>query len=559
MTSNTETAGFSSAYDTSGNTYSFNDLEQLAKDTNILQISKDETSGLEKICLINGCFEYNSETYLNDTIKDCLIHYTAPIKNQNFPVTVSNSNYFDIHFDLKSDYFFFPASLQVTIDAKLYVRNANGSRRAIQDADCLVPIDSLQPVKNIRPYFENNCTIPTGKPIDQRNLSRVMKILTETTDKLASKRREKYSRSFFEMEKTNDNKEHKTHSHVWKEVSSKKVIKIYDIGADNSSYQNTYLSKTIKEGFQFHLDFSQVPPFNSAILYSRPCESITLNLEFCKYNDWLRICTPDGTAPPPQAANKNGLQPNFSNLELDITQITISFSQFALNQALLDYYIKKTTSDTFSNIPQQIVELHQIAAPVNKNSRSWSVVLNNIIIPERLFIYFQSDSNRNKPDGNPFFYHNLGVSQISFNVLSTSLNRYNKERKTWFGTDDTICTKSEDYEALGLNEKFRADCYAADMILQPCHLAAGHSGVGANLKYTFLTNEESIYKGQCIYCINTGMQMEINRNLKEITRKGNTEISFSFQKVTDQEYYATIFCSYSGEFIVRIFLYFSFL
>ena len=553
MNSNTETNNFSSYYDTSADAYSFNDQEQLVKNTDIIKVVRDETSGLEKVVLSNGCFQYNSETFLNDTIKDYLIYSSAPIRNQQLPVTVSSSGYFDITHNTKSDYFLWPPSFEVTINAQLFVVKANGTRRPITDADCLVPVDGLQPVKNVRPHFEGQGTIQQGKQIDQRSFSRVMKILTETMDPLAAKRRENYSRSFFEPETTDNNKNYKTKSHSWKVVSpaTKKTLNIYELNEQGSSYQNTYLSHVIKDAFQFRLDLSQVPPFNSAVLFSRPCENIALNLEFCKFSDWLRICIPDGKPDGPRTLNSDALQSNFSNLEFDIKEVSVSYAQFALNTALLDYYIQKTTSNTFSNIPQQVTEIYQIASPVPQNSYEWSTVLTNIIVPERLFIIFQTEDNKNKIKGNPFHYSNVGVSEISFNVLSTSENRFNQHLTSCFGTDKTICSTSESYDVLTLNETYRANAYAADMILNPAHLAAGHSTVGANLKHTFLINEESIYKGQCVYCINTGIQMESNRSLKEITRRGNTEISIVFKKATLKDYYCTIFCSYSGELISK--------
>ena len=503
--------------------------------------------------LNNGPFQFNSQTYLNDTIKDCLFVNSKPVKNQNFPVNVSSSGFFDIHFDLKSDYFFYPASLAVTIDAQLFVRNSDGQRRAIEDRDLLVPIDMLQPVKNIRPFFDSKSTIQAGKQLDQRNLGRVLKLLTESIDPLAGERRQNYSRAFFETEKTMDNRASKTHSHYWTTEGGKKKIKIYDLEASGSSKQNTYLSSIVKDSFQFRLDLSHVPPFNSAVVYSRPLESVVLSLEFAKFYEWLRICVPDGTGGVEGDTPKsNALKSDLSNLEFDIKMVTISYVQFALNQALLDQYIKLTVSNNFSNIPSQVVEMHYAPTPVAKGSRNWSVLLTNIIIPERIFIYFQTDANKNKVGGNPFYYDNLGVNEISFNVLSTSDNRYNQVRTSSFGTNDTIVRTSEEYSSLDLNKKYRANSFAADMILNANYLAAGQSGVQGNLKYTFLANESSIYGGMCVYTINTGSQLEINRNLKEITRKGNCEITFSFKKKLELDYYCTIFLSYAGEVIVSI-------
>ena len=80
----------------------------------------------------------------------------------------------------------------------------------------------LQPVKNIRPFFDSKSTIQPGKQLDQRNLGRMLKLLTESIDLLADKRRQNYSRAFFESEKTLDNRGNKTHSHYWATESGKK-------------------------------------------------------------------------------------------------------------------------------------------------------------------------------------------------------------------------------------------------------------------------------------------------------------------------------------------------
>ena len=556
MTSNIETTNFSAFYDKNSDSLAGNDLEQLAADTNIVKITRDETSGLESVVLNNGPFQFNSPTYLNDTIKDCLFVNSRQIKNQNFPINVTSSGYFDIHIDLKSDYFLYPNSLAVMIDAQLFVRGSDGTRRSIEDRDCLVPVDGLQPVKNIRPYFDTKSTIQPGKLLDQKSLGRVLRLLTETTDIEARKRREIYSRSFFELEKTRDNRANKTHSHYWAKNGDTKEAKIYDPDGKNkaASRQNAYLSKVITDAFQFHLDLNHVAPFNTAVVYSRPLESVVLTLEFCKFHEWLRIAVPDGEAPVPIPRPSDRLQSDLSNLEFDIKMVTISYAQFALHPALLDQYIEHTVSNRFCNIPTQVVEVHNAPTPLAKGIRYWSVLLNNIIVPEKIFIYFQSDANKNKVNGNPFYYENLGVREITLNVLSSSENRYNQRRTSSFGTAETIVRTSEEYQALDLNQKFRANAFAADMILNANFLAVGQSGVSGNSKYTFLTNESSIYGGMCVYTLNLGMQLETNRNLKEITKKGNTEITFHFQQPLDIDYYCSILLSYAGEHIVSFFL-----
>ena len=60
-----------------------------------------------------------------------------------------------------------------------------------------------------------------------------------------------------------------------------------------------------------------------------------------------------------------------------------------------------------------------------------------------------------------------------------------------------------------------------------------------------------LFLGNCIYVINTGIQVVTNKLLKEETRKGNIELNFEFQKPLPENYYCTIYSSYPGEFIVR--------
>ena len=91
MSSNIETEAFSSTHDASGNAYSFNDLDQLSNNSNILDVTKDPNSSLEKVVLSDGPFEFNCSSYINDSIRDYLVKHTNTINNQAFPVTVPNS------------------------------------------------------------------------------------------------------------------------------------------------------------------------------------------------------------------------------------------------------------------------------------------------------------------------------------------------------------------------------------------------------------------------------------------------------------------------------------
>ena len=56
MTSRIETSNYSSYYDKNSDSYAFNDLDQLAQDTNIIKVSRDEASSLDAVVLSNGPF-----------------------------------------------------------------------------------------------------------------------------------------------------------------------------------------------------------------------------------------------------------------------------------------------------------------------------------------------------------------------------------------------------------------------------------------------------------------------------------------------------------------------
>ena len=145
MAENTEV--FSSTYDSNGSSYSFNDLDQLSSNSNVLDVSKDPNSSLEKVVLSDGPFQFNTHSYINDSIRDYLIKHTETLHNQQFPVTVSSSGQFNISVDLKNEYFLFPSSVNLTVVLQLYVRKSDGKKRAITAVDCLCPLDGLNPIK----------------------------------------------------------------------------------------------------------------------------------------------------------------------------------------------------------------------------------------------------------------------------------------------------------------------------------------------------------------------------------------------------------------------------
>ena len=109
-----------------------------------------------------------------------------------------------------------------------------------------------------------------------------------------------YSGSFFEPETNIDNKTGKTHSPHRTDMmeTNAKDVRMYDLGDKGSSCQNTYLSKVIKDTFQFRLDLDYVAPFKSAVVYLCPLESIVLTLECYKFQEWLRRTVPGVTLPP---------------------------------------------------------------------------------------------------------------------------------------------------------------------------------------------------------------------------------------------------------------------
>ena len=220
------------------------------------------------------------------------------LTNTPFPVRLSSGGSLDLRISTKSDYFIIQNSFDIVLKAKLLVRNSDGSTRNVQESDCLVPNDSLMPVKNVRPFFDGKPTIPDGKAINQRHFNRVLSLITEEENRDAKNRRIRYSRTYYEYEKTLDNRGAKTHSHIWKQSGGKgqKTIQIKSKSdAAPRSTQNITLAKTILKEFQFHLDLRNVEPFSQSMVYSRPCEQVYLKVEFCNFGEWLKVSMIDIT------------------------------------------------------------------------------------------------------------------------------------------------------------------------------------------------------------------------------------------------------------------------
>ena len=199
------------------------------------------------------------------------------------------------------------------------------------------------PVKNIYPCLDDQCTVMQNKTIDQRAFSRIITTLSQTVDAQSVNRRKK-QRLYFEGETVANNKQGRTRSHKW-DPSAVGKIKIYSL--DNTpaaaSKQNVILAHTLKSPFMCPLDLTQTPLFNSAVIYSRPCSRITFTLDFGMFSEWLRIATPDGNKPADYSTAPDGvLQSNFSNLQMEIRGVYVSYTQFSLHNKLLEKY-KNTT------------------------------------------------------------------------------------------------------------------------------------------------------------------------------------------------------------------------
>ena len=300
----TTTNTFTSYADQSGQAYNGTDLEQLNAQTNVIQSTKDPVSGLESVVLADGPFAYTTETYINSSIKDYRKQSSTAVTNTPFPVKVESGGFFNVRLPIKADYLIVPNTIDVSLEIELKVRQTDGVLRSVLAKDCLCPNDSLNPIANVRPYFDGKPVIAPGKAINQRQFGRVLSLITEKIDTVEEKnRRIRHSRTFFEGQKTADNRAGLTHSHIWVDkpalsdqqnpdppVVNEKIIRIKTKNdAGKFSAQNTTLSNAVMDKFLFHLDLSHIPPFNQSVVYSRPCAEIILNLEFADFSDWLRV------------------------------------------------------------------------------------------------------------------------------------------------------------------------------------------------------------------------------------------------------------------------------
>ena len=491
---------FSSTGDANGNSYTYSELDQLASSTSILDVKTDPLSSLDHVVLADGPFQFSHQSYINDTVLDILYGHSRKLNNVSFPVTVSDTNRFDFTIDVKSDYFQYPAGITLTATFQLKVEGTDGKRRPIVDEDLLCPLDGLCPIKNVYPRFDNVDVVPSHKVCDQRLFSRVMTLVSDTTDVQARECRKRWSRTFFEGETREKNLSGKVGSHHWvADKQGKLKPKIYDEGETHSSPQNQFLAEAAKDEFYVHFNLSQVPPFNSAVIYSRPCSTISFALDFGKFSDWLRIITPDGTAPAKGDYHQpeGSLTANFSNLRLILKEVTHHIPQFRLSNLLLKKYSDLTAQGKASCLNQQSIQILNIANPIPTGATTWSYHMAGKIVPDKLYLVFVSKRNKTSSKGNPYFFSNLGITEILFHVNNSSENRYNQERRSAFQPiDSEICRTTKEYRELSSNHKrYQADLFANDMMLKHARLASGQVETGRNCKNFYLMNEDSIYKG----------------------------------------------------------------
>jgi hypothetical protein len=489
---------FSSIADANGNAYTYSELDQLSNNSSVIDVKTDPVSKLDHVVLGDGPFSFSQQSYINDTIDDVIIGTTQKLNNVNFPVTVSDTNRFDFNIDIKNDYFLYPAAISITGKFQLYVEKSDGKYRSIVDSDLLCPLDSLCPIKNIYPRFDNMDVIPANKVCDQRLFSRVMSLITDTTDVQAAECRKRFSRMFFEGETVANNKSGKIGSHKWVETRGQKTPAIYSKTESGGSKQNRFLALAAKDEFYCHFNLSQVPPFNAAVVYSRPCSNIAFALDFGKFSEWLRIVTPDGDGPAtPYVQPKDSLAHNFSNLRLRLKEVIYYIPQFRLNNLLLKRYKDLTVHGKASVLNQQSIQILNIANPIPKGSTTWSYHMQGKIVPDKIFFIFVSKENRTAAKGNPFFFSNLGITEIIFRVNNSSENRFNQIRKSAFQPVDTeVCRSTAEYNALSSdNKRYQADLFINDLILRHARLAAGYVETGRNCKTFYLLNEETTYQG----------------------------------------------------------------
>ena len=163
--------------------------------------------------------------------------------------------------NVAGDYFLLPSCMEIFIVAELKIREENGNLRNILPSDCLVPVDGLNFIRNIRPQIDGMPTIPTSKDINQSLYHRVIDCISKSTNPRKLKESANREYQFFENRTEADAEGGKTHSHTFDKTLPKKV-KFSDESQPSTSKQNLTLAKTITNEFVCPLNFSTIAPFD---------------------------------------------------------------------------------------------------------------------------------------------------------------------------------------------------------------------------------------------------------------------------------------------------------
>ncbi len=496
--------------------------------------------GVPTVVLSSGPYEYSQKSVINASIKDYLKVPTSNLTNNSLPSTVIPGSRYDVRLNLMGDHFFLPSTLEVSLTAKLLVREENGSFRKITAADGLCPIDGLQFIKNVRAQFDNQALLPTAKECNQRLFRRIIQILTKADTKESKQSGIFRKQEYYEPQSLEDNVAGKTHSHKY--IAGNKID--FNTTSDTvRSVQNTNLSKQLCEEFICPLNFNGIAPFDVGKIHSRPIQNLLLSLEICGWHEWLTLTTPDGTP--------GSVKPSmdiFNKLCLQITGIKNSYSQVVLHDKLFDLYFRNTADGKISSMSHSIIDYHSLSNPVPTKSSFWELNLYNQIIADRFFVVFHTEKNLLNGGGNYYYFSNPGLKSLCLKVSGCSLNRYNQHRTSaWTDSDKVIVKSMAKFNALNLNEQNAADMANTDLITDPNTLAVGGL-VGDAQSITYICNLRSIYEGHCVYTFSTSVQTETNATLRENSRKGNVSLQFTFAEATTELYYVTVFAVHNGVF-----------
>ena len=487
-------------------------LNQLIEDSSVLSVEKDPLTGIEKVCLQNGIYRYSTTAYINNTIRDNYIVNTKNITNLALPAEIPPAGKFTVKLELKDDCFFIPSSLEVFLILNLNVRDTAGLRN-IEAKDFLCGCDGLNPIKSIRPIFDQYSIIPTSKDLDQRLYNRLIALLTKPKNREASQDKDILEHlSFFETETCDDNKDGKTHSHKFVGADDAGFLDLTDAGA---SKQNIYLSKILTKKFVVKLDLENLAPFDINRLHTRPTRALDLQLEFSNFSDWLRLVkTPDGTAHTclPDASI-------FQKLVLSIAEIKFNLTQVVLNDALYNSYLEKMNQNKLANLPHSVVDLNHLSNSIRENSNDFSFTLFNQIIADKYLFVFRNNKNLNDVEGNIFFFSNVLCKEIHFTVQGSSQNRYQQHRTSSWVSNDNIVRTIGEFNALDENKKRTSKFAMEDLIFKTNDLFIG-SDVFSLEGVERLCNNESMYQGHAIYSVLTTCQIVSDSLLKESNKRG---------------------------------------